>query len=199
MSLWLGELEEEQVEVAEERSMCIWLFLAPGSPAMCSVELLELVRLAAPWRPSVFSLELLLSNLGSHICEEVGKLGLSQAQINLSQGQGGQHWPASGPDPLFSLWPYVVSSQLYTSKQKVELHQLLFLARPQGFLWVSSQAVFIPSFDLCWNSASWPVAVSAWLLGPEPRFKQATFSLPSGWITGSWGGLWWWYKLSPSF
>lgn len=58
---------------------------------MCSVELLELVRLAAPWRPSPFSLGLLLSNLGSHICEEVGKLGLSQAQINLSQGQGGQH------------------------------------------------------------------------------------------------------------
>lgn len=54
-------------------------------------------------------------------------------------------------------------------------------------------------FDLCWNSAIGPVAVSAWLLGPEPRFKQATFSLPSGWIVGSWGGPWWWYKLSSYF
>lgn len=63
-------------------------------------------------------------------------------------------------------------------RQKVGLHQLLLLPRPQGTLWVCSQAVCIPS-----TSASEPVTVSAWLRGPAPRFKQATFPLRQLWGT----------------
>ena len=50
-----GVLEEEQGKVVgEERGVCVWLFMAPGSPAMCCVELLELGRLASSLEALVF-------------------------------------------------------------------------------------------------------------------------------------------------
>lgn len=150
-------LEEEQVKVVgEERVMCIWLFLAPGSPALCCLELFGLGRLTGPLEALVFLpfLPWVASPNSEFAC--------------LS---GGKARPLAGPDqpepqdrvgsidlpvalaPCSCFGPRLSALRF---RQKVELHQLLLLPRPQGMLWVSSRAVFIPS-----TSASEPVTLSA--------------------------------------
>lgn len=137
------------------------------------------VLLPSPFSP--FSLGLLSPTLGLHICQGMGKPAPSSPtppwprSLEPLAGWVAFLFPAVAPGSQLPLWPQAPSSQPLAAKQKVGLHQVVASYKAQGLLWVRSRAV-VASL----TSASRPVAVSAWLLGPEFRCHQAALSLPSG-------------------